>query len=336
MNFPNRDRKYLLKITLSQCETHLLYMLILNPSRHSCEHANQNLTRATPSSIRNISPVDFFYHTKCFYDTLFFQEPVTVVKEFNDGDVAQIFIDKLEKNIIDIYKKFKFPKSMIMTMHDKLVYDNSTLCHICNEELCVDRVRDHCHLSGKFRGTAHEVCSLKYKVPKFFPIVFHNLSGYDTHLFIKTLGNSEGDISGIPNNEENYISFTKQVIVDKFFNKEGKEVNVKHELRFINNLRFMASNLDKLSSNLKIDQFVNLNKYCSGNQLRLLLSKDVYPYDYVDCMKKLDGTSRPPKDAFYSKLTGEGITDEDYQHAHTVWKEFNIESMKDYHKLCNL
>ena len=53
-------------------------------------------------------------------------------------------------------------------------------------------------------------------------------------------------------------------------------------------------------------------------------------------MKTLDETINPPKEAFYSKLTGEGITDEDYQHAHTVWKECNIESMKDYHKLYNL
>ena len=100
-------------------------------------------------------------------------------------------------------------------MHDKLVYDNSTLCHICNDELGEDRVRDHCHLSG-------EICNLKYKVPKFSSVVFHNLSGYDSHLFIKTLGNSEGDIFCIPNNEENYISFTKQVIVDKFVNKEKR------------------------------------------------------------------------------------------------------------------
>ena len=139
-----------------------------------------------------------------------------------------------------------------MTMHDKFVYDNSTVCHIYNEELDEDRVRDHCHLSGKFRGAAHEVCNLKYKVPKFFPVVFHNLSGYDSHLFIKTLGNREGDISCIPNNEENYISFTKQVIVDKFFNKEGKEVKVKRELRFIDSLRFMSSSLDKLSNNMKL------------------------------------------------------------------------------------
>ena len=110
----------------------------------------------------------------------------------------------------------------------------------------------------------------------------------------------------------------------------------KSELRFIDNLRFMASSLDNLSSNLKIDQFVNLKKYYSGNQLSLLLRKGVYLYDYVDCMKKLDETSFIEKDAFYSKLTGESITDEDYQHAQSVWSEFNIETMKDYHNLFNL
>ena len=70
-------------------------------------------------------------------------------------------------------------------MHDKLVYDNSTLCHICYEELGKDKVRDHCHLSGKFRGAAHEVSNLKYNVPKFFPVAFHKLSGYDSHILLK-------------------------------------------------------------------------------------------------------------------------------------------------------
>ena len=79
---------------------------------------------------------------------------------------------------------------------------------------------------------------------------------------------------------------------------EGKDVHVKRELRFIDSLRFMASGLDKLSSNLKINQFANLKKYYSGNQLCLLLRKGVYPYNYVDCFKKLDETSLPPKEAF--------------------------------------
>ena len=105
--------------------------------------------------------------------------------------------------------------------------------------------------------------SAKYKVPKFFTVVFHNLSGYDSHLFIKILGYSKGDISSIPNNEVNYISFPKHVIVDKCVNEEGKEIHAKNELSSIDSLRFMASSLDKLSSNLKINKTVNLKKYYS-------------------------------------------------------------------------
>ena len=61
-------------------------------------------------------PSGFCYNIKCFDDTLYSQEPVTFVKEHDD--VAQIFIDTLEKNIKEFYKKFKFPKVMIMIMHD--------------------------------------------------------------------------------------------------------------------------------------------------------------------------------------------------------------------------
>ena len=90
----------------------------------------------------------FCYHIKCFDDALYSEQPVGFVKEFNDDDVAQIFINILEKKIIKMYTKFKFRQNMIVTMEYKLLYDNSTLCHICNEELDEDRVRDHCHLSG--------------------------------------------------------------------------------------------------------------------------------------------------------------------------------------------
>ena len=82
---------------------------------------------------------------------------------------------------------------------------------------------------------------------------------------LKKLRASERNISGIPNNEEkNNISFMKHVIVDIFVNNEGKEVNVKRELRFINSLRFLTSSLGKISNNLKEDQFVNMKNYhCS-------------------------------------------------------------------------
>ena len=142
------------------------------------EKLHQAVSETHPQRI--LSPHKVLWQYSLFSTTSCF------CKEFNDDDVWQIFIDTLEKNIKEIYKKFKFPKSMIMTIHDKLVYDNSILCHICNEELGKDKVRDHCYLSGKFRGAAHDGCNLKYKVSKFFSVVFHNLSGYDRHVFIKT------------------------------------------------------------------------------------------------------------------------------------------------------
>ena len=94
----------------------------------------------------------------------------------------------LEQNIKKIYKQFSFEKKMVYNASDKKVFDGSIKCHICAGNLGDDRVRDHCHFSGKFRGAAHNKCNLQYKAPKFIPVVFHNLSGYDAHLFIKKLG----------------------------------------------------------------------------------------------------------------------------------------------------
>src|SRR5271155_5829440 len=108
---------------------------------------------------------------------------------------------------------------MIFTKVDAETYSNANTCHICEDKFNSSKaddikVRDHCHLSGKFRGAAHNECNLNYKDPKFIPVVFHNLSGYDSHLFIKKLrGNN---INCIPINEEKYISFGRTVIVNKF------------------------------------------------------------------------------------------------------------------------
>src|SRR6218665_817341 len=127
---------------------------------------------------------------------------------------------------------------------------NRLLHVICGESLGKDRVRDHCHLSGKFKGAAHNECNLNYTLPKFVPVVFHNLSGYDSHLFLKKLRGDNGEkIECIPNNEEKYISFSREVVVDRF-TRQNKKITVKRELRFIDSFKFMASSLDALSKNL--------------------------------------------------------------------------------------
>ena len=125
-------------------------------------------------------------------------------------------------------------------------------CHICFKEFEPDnpKVRGHCHYTGLYRGPAHMNCNLRYRIPSYIPILFHNLSRYDAHLFIRKLGKKfdKGKIGVIAENKEKYISFNVDVVVDKYLDKEGKERKI--QLRFIDSMRFMASSLDALSSNL--------------------------------------------------------------------------------------
>ena len=202
-------------------------------------------------------PSGFSYLIKCFDDNLFSPKLEKYTAESPDEDIPQLFIESLEKDIKEIYNRFKKPKKMVMTQEDKIDFRRATHCHICEEEIDKDTddenykiVRDHCHLTGKYRGAAHNMCNLKFRLPKFYPVIFHNLSGYDSHLFIKNLGKSEGKIDCIPNNEEKYISFTKHILVDKFIDKEGEEVEVKRKIRFIDSFKFMAASLDSLVKNL--------------------------------------------------------------------------------------
>ena len=97
----------------------------------------------------------------------------------------------------------------------------------------------------------------------------------------------------------------------------------------------MATSLDKLANNLSKESFNNVRRYYKENELNLLTRKGVYPYEYVDSPEKLNERQLPPKEAFYSKLNEEHISDKDYEHAKTVWKTFRIKTMRDYHDLYN-
>ena len=265
---------------------------------------------------------------KCSFDESY-DGKVIYTKQSEDEDVIQKFVERLEYDIRKLYHEFKFPKKMVLTEEDEANFEKTNECHICDKPLGKDRVRDHCHLTGKFRGAAHNGCNINYKIPTFSPVIFHNLNRYDSHLFIKYLGTTAGNISCIPNNEEKYISFTKQIIVE--ISQDGRNIDVKRDIRFIDSFRFMASGLSSLVDNL--DEFPILSTHFKGMQLELLRRKGVYPYEYVDCLSKLDEKQLPPIEKVYSHLSDEHISEEDYEHAKTVWKEFEIDRMRDYHDL---
>ena len=194
-------------------------------------------------------------------------------------------------------------------------------------------MRDHCHFTGQYRGAAHNKCNLQFKKANFSSVIFHNLQNYDSHLFIKNLGKTSGFIKCIPNNEEKYISFSKNITIGKFTNKEGKEVEMKHDLRFIDSFKFMTSSLDGLVKNLSLDKLKVTKKGFDEDKIELLSRKGVYPYDWMDNLTKFNETELPPKEAFYSKLNDANISDADFEHAQNIWKTFNMNTMGDYHDL---
>ena len=191
-------------------------------------------------------------------------------------------------------------------------------------------MQSRCHFTGRYRGSAHKICNFLYRKPNFTPVVFHKLSGYDSHLFVKNLGFSEGDIDCIPNNEERYISFTTKIQIGSYTKKvknEERETNYEtrplhHQIRFIDSFKFMATSLEKLVNNLSKDAFNNVKRYYAEDKLNLLTRKGIYPYQYVGSRKKFYETQLPPKEAFYSRLNDEGASDESCAHAQKVWKTF--------------
>ena len=97
----------------------------------------------------------------------------------------------------------------------------------------------------------------------------------------------------------------------------------------------MAASLDSLVNNLPEGALNNLKKYYTGDKLTLVKRKGVYPYEYMNSLERFKETKLPPKEAFYSKLNNEGISDEDYTHAKKVWKVFKMKHLQDYHNLYN-
>ncbi|CAH3022142.1 unnamed protein product, partial [Porites evermanni] len=261
-------------------------------------------------------------------------KPITYTKKEEDENIPKIFVEKLTEATQSIYNDFyRRPKPLILTKDEQKSFDKAMICHICNKDLFEDKVRDHCHFTGQYRGAAHNSCNLKCRKPLVLPVIFHNLQGYDAHLFIKQLATLPGELNCIPSTEEKYISFSKKIKVDEYRSKKNDEmVSLYFEIRFIDSFKFLQTSLANLVSNLQPDDFYNTKREFKKN-VDLLTRKGVYPYDYVSSLEKLSETQLPPKEEFYSKLNDEDITEDDYQHASNVWDTFKCKSLRDYHDL---
>ena len=278
-------------------------------------------------------PSGFCFYVKGIVDKRI--KPITYTKTSEDEDIAKIFVEKLVEVTKGIYNDFYCrPKPLRLTQEEQKSFKKEVNCHICGCELKTDKVRDHCHFTGKYRGAAHKICNLMCKKPRVLPVIFHNLQGYDGHLFIKQLARlPQGDLSCIPSTEEKYISFSKNIKVGEYYsNKFGKTLPINFEIRFLDSFKFLQTSLASLVSNLSKEDFYNTNHVFKKN-VDLLTRKGIYPYDYVSSLDKLSETQLPPKEAFYSQLYDEDISDKDYQHAVNIWNIFECKTIRDYHNL---
>ena len=194
--------------------------------------------------ISQLIPSGFYVNSKFAYGK--FENPLNL---YRGEDCVEVFYDYISNEACRLYHMF--PKKLMkpLTREQWRKFNRAMNCHTCLKGFKEDspKVRDHCHYTGSYRGPAHSICNLKYKIPHYIPIVFHNLSGYDTHLFFRELGRKldTEKIGVIAENKEKYISFNVDVVVDTY--EEFSEVKEKKiQLRFIDSTRFMANSLDSL------------------------------------------------------------------------------------------
>ena len=167
-------------------------------------------------------------------------------------------------------------------------------------------MRDHCHITGKFRGAAHWNCNINFQLTKKVPVIFHNLRGYDSHLIFNELDKFDVKINVIPNGLEKYMAF--------FLNKN---------LVFIDSMQFLNSSLDKLVKNLSHEGFKYLVEKFGSENLGLLKQKGACLYKYMNSFERFNEEKLPARKYFYSsakdgkigddgKISDSHISDKDY------------------------
>ncbi|XP_077280127.1 uncharacterized protein LOC143907319 [Temnothorax americanus] len=210
-----------------------------------------------------------------------------------------------------------------------------TRCHVCGKSFQPEdkRVRDHCHLTGRYRGPAHSRCNLNYRNVYVIPVFFHNLSGYDAHFVVEKIANEfEGGVNLLLLTKESYIFFSKTVKETQ--TDGGWDRYVK--LRFVDSYKFLAASIETLASYLNKNKLrITRSEYAdlSVEDLDLLTRKGVFPYEYVDSVDKLRETELPPREVFYSSLTDETASESDYEHATSVWRRFRVRDLGEYSDL---
>ena len=198
-----------------------------------------NPNESSTTEINKHTPSGYSIFTHCSFD-----ESKNKLNYYRKDDCMNKFCKDLREHVTKIIN-YEKKKMIPLTTKEKIYHNKQKICYICKKEFNNnDKVRDHCHYTGKYRGAAHNICNLRYKVPKEIPIVFHNGSTYDYHFIIKELVKEfEGNFECLGKNTEKYITFSVP-IKKKIENKDLEKI------KFIDSYRFMSSSSSKLVDNL--------------------------------------------------------------------------------------
>ena len=240
-------------------------------------HPSPNQTSTT--KYQQHTDCGYGYKLVCCYDDKF-SKPVQIYRGKN---ATNKFLSNMieEAEYCKQIKEKHFNREMIITPKEEQQFKKSTKCHICNKKYTAHdkKVRDHCHITGRYRGSAHELCNLNYRISDNIPVTFHNLRGYDSHFIMQEICKFKLYVNVIPNNMEKYMAFML-----------GKH------LTFLDSFQFMPSALDRLVSNLPLGSFKYTNEEFKNNiQATLMKKKGAYPYDYMDSFDKFKQTTLPQK-----------------------------------------
>ena len=220
-----------------------------------------NPNESSTTKINKHTPSGYSIFTSCSFD-----ESKNKLNYYRGKDCMKKFCKDLKEyatRIINYEKK----KIMPLTKEEKINYNDQQICYICKKEFEKSdkkhhKVRDHCHYTDKYRGAAHIICNLRYKVPKEIPVVFHNGSTYDYHFIIKELVKEfEGNFDCLGENTGKYITFS--VPLKKKI--ENKNLEITNKIKFIGSFRFMSSSLSKLVDNLSEGIHNNKCADCKSN-----------------------------------------------------------------------
>ena len=301
-------------------------MLIVNVIQKKISSCQPSDGKSYTQQYQKHTACSFGYKVVCHYDQKYSGDVVI----YRGEDCMQKFMKCMFDEVKKCQKIIRenFNKPLQMTKEDEEAFRKATHCHICEKKYNSkddEPVRDHCHVTGKYRGSAHQTCNLKLQISAEkikIPVIFHNLKGYDSHFIIRELGKliKKGEdisINVIAQNTEKYMAFY-----------------IGKHLSFIDSFGFMSSSLEKLASNLSDERFIYTKKYFTDPvQFGWMKRKGIYPYDYMDSFSKFNDTELPKREEFYSLLTDENISEDDYSHAGNVWNTFNLKNMGEYHDL---